>query len=191
MALMRVDWSFIKPLWCSGGLSNYEIVRQYNEIHAGQDEWSKSVTEGAIRKQARKESWQKQIADKVKKQVREKLVRKEYASRTTDDEIIDQAAETVANVIRLHRKDIDQLKALEADLLRRLAEDENQVEVGWYKGKAFEHLVKLGLDQRTKVYQRLVQAIASRITIERRAWGIDEENSDPDASDRVEVTMNF
>ena len=188
---MRVDWSFIKPLWCSGGLSNYDLVRQYYEIHAGQDEWSKSVTEGAIRKQARKESWQKQIADKVKKQVREKLVRKEYASRTTDDEIIDQAAETVANVIRLHRKDIDQLKALEADLLRRLAEDENQVEVGWYKGKAFEHLVKLGLDQRTKVYQRLVQAIASRITIERRAWGIDEENSDPDASDRVEVTMNF
>lgn len=187
---MRVDWSFIKPLWCVGGLSNYEIARQYNEIHADQDAWSKTVTETAIRKQARKESWQKQIADKVKKQVREKLVRNEFAMRTSDDEIIDQAAETVANVIMLHRKDIDQLKALEADLLRRLAEDETQIEVGWYQGSASEHLVKLGLDQRTKVYQRLVQAIASRITIERRAWGIDDE-TDPGAADKIEINMIF
>jgi hypothetical protein len=187
---MRVDWSFVKPLYCAGGLSNCEIVKQYNAAHENQGEWRPTVTEAAIRKQARKEGWQKTIADQVKKKVREKLVRGEFEPRTSDEEIIEQAAESIAGLMQLHRKDIGQLKTLEADLLRRLREDESQVELVKYQGVAYEHLIKLGLDQRVGVYLKLVQAIGLRIRLERLAWSIDDD-TDPNAVKRVEVYQEF
>lgn len=194
----RVDWQFVKKLYRAGGMSNCEIVRVYSEAHKDQVEWKPTVTEAAIRKQARLKAWKKDLADKVKKAAREKLVRGEFEFRTKsgdqnqqEEEIIEQAAETIAEVVRSHRKDIKRLQRQEADLLRRLTEDETQIVIGWFKGEATEKKVKMGLEERTRVYQRLVLAIGSRVKLERMAFGIDDDTADPDAPDKIEVHQEF
>lgn len=196
----RVDWSFVKPLYVAGGLSNREIANQYNDAHTDQNEWKETITEAAIRKQSKSKGWKKSLADRVKRQVREKMVRGEFANGKTannanqeeiDDQIVDQAAETMIQVINLHRKDIEALKELEADLIKRLRDDEDQVVIGWFQGEANEHIVKLGLDQRSKVFQRLVSAVGRRIQLERLAWGIDDKNSEKDLPDLIEVNQEF
>jgi len=193
-----IDWSFIRLLWCAGGLSNRQIVRQYNEANLDQDHWKPTVTEGAIRLKAKRNGWQKNLADRIKKEVREKLIRAHYAPERAntnpedqDNEIVEQAAETIAQVIQLHRKDICKLKSQERDLLRRLREDEDQVIIGWYQGKPTEHTIKMGLEQRSRIYQRLVAAICQRIKLERLAWGIDEANPNSEIYERIEIIQNF
>jgi hypothetical protein len=194
----RIDWDFVKRLYRAGGLSNCEIVRQYAEAHKDQNEWKPTISEAGLRKQAKLKGWKKDLADRVKKEVREKLVRGEYepeSASSNQDELdeltVQQAAASITQMIQLHRKDLDELKALEADLLRRLKDDENQVVIGWYEGIASEHEVKLGLKDRTQVYKTLVQSIGQRIKLERLAWGIDEAPDDPLAPDKIEIIQEF
>lgn len=193
----RVDWSFIRPLYEAGGLSNVEISLQYNDVHREQDEFKPTVSEAAIRKQAKEKRWKKTLADRIKKAAREKLVRGEFEapSGSNQDEIdeatVRAASDSMVQVLKLHRKDIDQLKVLEKDLVRRLSEDEDQVVIGWFQGEASEHIIKLGLDQRARVYHRLVGAIGRRIQLERLAWGIDDKDKDNDLADRIEVNQEF
>lgn len=73
----RVDWIFVEQLYRAGGLKSRELVRQYAEAHKDQDEFKKTVTEGAIRKQAKAKAkgWKKDLAHMVKKEALEQLVR--------------------------------------------------------------------------------------------------------------------
>jgi hypothetical protein len=190
-----IDWTFIKPLWCSSGLSNCEIVKQYNEAHKDQEDWSPTVSEAAIRKRAKNNKqpggpWKRQLAGEVKRKALEKLVRKGCESRT-DEDILDQAAEGVAEIIRLHRNDIANLKQLELDIIRRIVEDEEQIVIVKYRGSAFEHKVKMGLEERTRVYHRLVAAINLRIRLENIAWGITDDDGDLDKPESVSVEQYF
>lgn len=81
-----VDWDSIEPLYRAGILSNYEICRQYANDHTHTQTWKPSVTETAIRKRAKEKGWQRDIADRVVKAVREKLVRGEVRETNISDE---------------------------------------------------------------------------------------------------------
>jgi len=88
------DWDSVEPLYRAGAMSNCEICRQYEADHVHSQTYRNTVSEKAIRNQAKKNGWQKNIALKVQDRVREKLVRIEVrGSDQTENELIEQATE--------------------------------------------------------------------------------------------------
>ena len=68
---------------------------------------SARLTSGPIRKKAKAQNWQKDLAGAVREKVKEKLVREEVrAPNARDKEIVEAAANTGADVVRRHRRDI-------------------------------------------------------------------------------------
>lgn len=95
------DWEAIEKLYRAGVLS----VRAIGELH--------NVTEGAIRKQAKKNAWERDLTAKVQQKARDELVRMEVRTAheklhgvRTEQDIINEAALTVVEVVRSHRRDI-------------------------------------------------------------------------------------
>ena len=114
----RADWEAIERAYRAGQLS----LRAIASAHG--------ITEGAIRKKAKAESWQRALADKVRQAVREKLVRTDgetgtqhgtQPQRASDSEIIEGAALRGLTVITTHRKDLQQLHGLKRILAERLS----------------------------------------------------------------------
>ena len=109
------DWEVIEAEFRAGQLSLRELARQHN------------VSEGAIRKRAKKDGWTRPLADKVREAVREKLVRADgtqdgtHPLRASDAEIVAAASERGFNVQLSHRRDLDQLHGLKRILAERLA----------------------------------------------------------------------
>ena len=111
----RADWERIEAEFRAGQLSVREIARQFG------------VTEGAIRKKAKAESWTRPLADKVREAVREKLVRADgthegtHPQRATNADIVSTASERGVQIRLSQRRDIEQLHGLKRILATRLA----------------------------------------------------------------------
>lgn len=195
---LPVNWDFIEPLYRTGGLSNYEIARQYELTHINSDKYKPTVTEAAIRDRAKRKKWDRDLTEKVRQRTEAKLLREGLrkcedggeAAKASDEDIVEAAAETRAQVVKLHRRDLTELESLEADIIRRLREDETQVIVGWYEGAASEHHVKMGLLERCKAYRELVTARSKRILLSRISWGLDDKNKLSETK-AVEVHLNL
>jgi hypothetical protein len=116
MAGEATDWEAIEREYRAGQLSVREIARQY------------AVSEGAIRKRAKAEGWERALADVVRKAVREKQVRADgtqegtQAQRATDREIVERAAQRGFEVVTSHRRDLTQLHGIKRVLMDRLAQ---------------------------------------------------------------------
>ena len=84
---------------------------------------SKADWEAAIRKEAKARGWKRDLADKVRKAVREELVRADgsQSQRATDAEIVDAAKKVGVGVQLSHRRDLQQLHGLKRVLADRLA----------------------------------------------------------------------
>jgi hypothetical protein len=196
MRAKAVNWDFIQPLYRAGGLSNYEIARQYELTHANHEHWKPTVTEAAIRDYAKRHHWAKDLTEQVKQRTQDKLLRAELrvakgeTNRESDEDIVEQAAENRAQVVAIQRRDLQELEAIEADIIRRINEDETQVLVGWYEGVANEHRVKLGLLERCRAYRELVTARTRRIATARIAWGLDEKKQQTETPG-VDVSINL
>lgn len=110
-----VDWEAIEREYRAGQLSVREIARAYG------------LSEGAIRKKAKASGWERALADKVRQQVRERLVRDDstqsgtHSQRATDEEIVRGAAERGFEVVTSHRRDLVQLHGLKRVLADRLS----------------------------------------------------------------------
>lgn len=100
------DWNSAKQLYRAGQLSIRMIAAQVD------------VSEGAIRKRAKKEGWQRDLKEKVRQAVRNALVRGESAGPTraremrAENEIVEQAAASAVEVVREHRHDLRRLQGL-------------------------------------------------------------------------------
>ena len=109
------DWEAIEREYRAGQLSLRAIAAK-----AG-------ITEGAIRKKAKAEGWQRALADKVREAVREKLVRSDgtqfgtQEQRADDASIVETAAIRGLQVITSHRRDLEQLHGLKRIIATRLA----------------------------------------------------------------------
>jgi hypothetical protein len=110
-----VDWEAIEREYRAGQLSLREIARQFD------------VSDTAIRKRAKADSWTRPLADKVREAVREKLVRADGShagsrpQRASDEEIVDGAADRGFAVVTSHRRDLEQLHGLKRIIATRLA----------------------------------------------------------------------
>ncbi|HHO0365337.1 TPA: hypothetical protein ACRR7A_004353 [Klebsiella quasipneumoniae] len=179
------DWEAIETAYRAGMMSLREIAAQHG------------ISEGAIRKRAKRDDWSRDLNAKVKERaddlVRKAEVRKQVRTETALSErvLIEATAEVVAAVRMEHRGDIrrareitnalfDELGAecADVDSLRKLGElmlspDEN----GRDKLNEIYHSI-ISMPGRVKAVKALSEALKNLIGLERQAYGIDGPEGD-------------
>ncbi|WP_050978601.1 hypothetical protein [Edwardsiella tarda] len=180
--MAKPDWEAIESAYRAGVLSLREIAAQHN------------ITEGAIRKRAKRDDWSRDISAKIKERaddlVRKAEVRKQVRTENALSErvLIESSAEVIAQVRMEHRGDIrrareianalfDELAAecADVDSLRKLGElmlapDEN----GKDKLNEIYHAI-IGMPERVKSMKALSETLKNLIGLEREAYSIKED----------------
>lgn len=183
--MAKPDWEAIESAYRAGLMSLREMASQHG------------ISEGAIRKRAKRDDWSRDLAAKVKERaddlVRKAEVRKQVRTETALSErvLIEATAEVVAAVRMEHRGDIrrareitnalfDELGAecADVDSLRKLGElmlspDEN----GRDKLNEIYHSI-ISMPERVKAVKALSEALKNLIGLERQAYDIDGPEGD-------------
>lgn len=190
--MAKPDWEAIESAYRAGVMSLREIASQH------------SISEGAIRKRAKRDDWSRDLAAKVKERaddlVRKAEVRKQVRSETAPSErvLIEATAEVIATVRMEHRGDIkrarqitnalfDELAAECADIesLRKLGEmmfapDDN----GRDKlNEIYQSIISM--PERVKAMKALTEALKNLVGLERQAYDIGEKEPVKDAVHNV------
>jgi hypothetical protein len=175
------DWERIEADYRAGVLSLREIAA------------SQGVTEGAIRKRAKRDEWTRDLAAKVKAKA-EDLVRKDLVRSTvrteraySDKEIVNEVAATVASVQITQRKDIARGRTLAMDLLGELEAETGNRELFEQLGEMLRNEDDKGQDKRNDIYNKVISSagridsmkklsdtLKTLIGLEREAYGIAE-----------------
>jgi hypothetical protein len=150
------DWETIESAYRVGSLSVRAIAEQND------------ITDGAIRKRAKKEGWARDLTAKVKQATSEKLVRAPvrtdgtHSKMRTDDEIVEEASDAAASVVISHRIGLARWRSI-ADKLCDALTDLDVVEgnIG-----DFSRALNAGVDAQLKV-----------IKGERQSYNLDDDQS--------------
>lgn len=104
------DWEAIERDYRAGVLTLRAIAAAHG------------ITEGAIRKRAKRDGWSRDLSAKVQQAVRNELVRVPVRTHDprTEKEIVDGAAAAVVSLIREHRADLKEGRELAATLMEQL-----------------------------------------------------------------------
>lgn len=183
--MAKPDWEAIESAYRAGVMSLREIASQHG------------ISEGAIRKRAKRDEWSRDLNAKVKERaddlVRKAEVRKQVRSETALSErvLIEATAEVIATVRMEHRGDIrrartlanalfDELEAECADVeaLRNLGElmldpDDN----GRDRLNELYHAI-ISMPERVKSMKALSETLKNLIGLERQAYSMDEGEKD-------------
>lgn len=182
------DWERIEAQYRANTLSLREIASEHG------------ITEGAIRKKAKTEGWERDLSAKVKAKadalVRKEQVRSEVRKEATESEkqVVEIEAQVQARIRLSHRKDIERNRNLlrklvdeleqqtdNMDLLRKLGElMYDPDEKGKDRLNEVYHAV-ISLPERTKTMKALGETLKVLIGLEREAYGIaaQEQAADP------------
>ncbi|MFS1538546.1 MAG: hypothetical protein ACL7BU_07420 [Candidatus Phlomobacter fragariae] len=137
----KSDWEAIESAYRAGSLS----VRAIADKHG--------VTEGAIRKRAKKNGWLRNLTEKVREATRTKLVHNEergistQSKKPTDEDIIEQAASEAAEVVLGHRADLVGWKRITNKLRVFL----NNVDITEDNHAAIARTITAGVDAQIKL----------------------------------------
>lgn len=181
------DWERIEADYRAGLLSLREIAEP------------NGITEGAVRKRAKRDGWERDLGAKIKAKadalVRKDAVRSEVRSTdaASEAQIVDANAAAIVAVRLGHRTDIrtgrelvrkllaevtaitdrtDLIESLEQALAAEDAEERGT--------KALEALQRVtSLPGRVGAVAKLAEALKNLVTLERQAWGLDEEGEKP------------
>ena len=182
----KADWERIEIDYRAGVKSLREIAGEHG------------ISEGAIRKRAKRDGWTRDLADKIQQRaedlVRTHAVRTEVRSeqRATERQVIEANAEAVANVKMAHRSDISRARAIVNGLL-----DELQEMVGSDNATLLQELGDLlrsedenGKDRLNDLYQQIISlpgrskamkdltaSLQSLVAMERTAYGMDKDEA--------------
>lgn len=166
MTKIKLDWDVIEQEFRAGQISIREIARRHG------------CSDAAIHKHAKKEKWKRDLAEKVRKRVSDRLVRglAVSSSDATDDELVEAAAERGAEVVALHRADINALRDLEQRLIAEIDGEPTKLYITQYQGKIVEKVVGLTAAERCAAAANLAQVQHKRIALERQAFSLDESD---------------
>ena len=187
MTTKQPDWEAIERAYRAGSLSIRTIAER------------QGVSDTAIRKRAKALGWARDLSDQVRKEVRSKLVRGEVrndqgANCELDAEIIEEAAEEGARVVRSHRRDIrkatnlanllmDDLlstiqrrEEIEEDIEAETSEDNNGM-------RRASMLAAVSLPSNSKTLFQLSSAMKTLQVLERQAYSLDEKEKTDEADE--------
>ena len=162
MTTKQPDWEAIHSLYRAGLLSVRSIAEQHG------------ISDTAIRKQAKKLGWARDLTDQVRAAAKAKVVRTEVRTNgsqsepRTDEQIIEEASDQAAAVILAHRSGLAQWRGI-ADKLSAVLAD---MEVTPDNAGDFARSLNAGVDAQLKV-----------IKGERQAYNLDTETGDKTVSD--------
>ncbi|HFX7230495.1 TPA: hypothetical protein ACIFST_000030 [Citrobacter farmeri] len=177
------DWEAIESAYRAGVLSLREIASQHG------------ISEGAIRKRAKRDDWSRDISAKVKERaddlVRKAEVRKQVRAESALSErvLIESTAEAIANVRMEHRGDIRRARELANLLFEELSVDCTDIEMMKKLGEfMFDPDEKTGRDKLNEIYQKTISlpsrvksmkdlsdTLKTLIGLEREAYSIKED----------------
>lgn len=186
MTTKQPDWEAIERAYRAGALSIRTIADR------------NGISDTAIRKKAKASGWVRDLSEQVRKEVRNKLVRGEVrdsqcANPERDAEIVEEAAEEGATVVRSHRRDIRKASNL-ANLLmddllttiqqRESIEDaiEDETRDDSNGMRRANMLGAVSLPSNAKTLFQLSSAMKNLQVLERQAFNLDdkEQSSDVD-----------
>lgn len=167
----QADWEAIEREYRAGQLSVIEIGRQHGVSHT------------AINKRAKKELWTRNLAERVRREITNRLVSGEV-SETNARVAVETAADRGVQVVREHRKDIAEGRSLIGMLfseLRRTTENLDEVEEAIeaetgadQNGQRRSMMLKaVALPSRAGVLRDLSGALKNIIGLERQAFNLD------------------
>ncbi|CZX57519.1 hypothetical protein [Enterobacter hormaechei] len=183
--MSKPDWEAIETAYRAGVMSLREIASQHG------------ISEGAIRKRAKRDDWSRDLNAKVKERaddlVRKAEVRKQVRSEVTFNErvLIDATAEVIANVRMEHRGDIKRARQITNALFDELGAECADVSAleklgelmfdpddkGQDKLNEIYHKV-ISMPERVKSVKALSEALKNLIGLERQAYDIDGPEGD-------------
>jgi hypothetical protein len=183
----KPDWERIESDYRAGVLSLREIAAKDG-----------NVTEGAIRKRAKRDEWSRDLNAKILARadelVRKAAVRREVrgTQSANDREVIEANAERIAQVRGEHRADISRARALVLNLLGELEETTSNIDVFLELGELMVKADDKGLDKLNEAYRKaisrserignvkaLTEALKNLVGLEREAYGIDAKQQTP------------
>ncbi len=179
------DWALIEADYRAG-------VKPLRQIGA-----ENGITEGAIRKRAKKEDWGRDLAAKIREKadslVRREAVRKEVREQTRvpEKEIVEANAELQARVRREQRQDITRSRKLVISLLAELEAATGSIELFKELGELLQSPDEKGTDKLNEIYHKVISlggrtstmksladSLKTLVGLEREAFGIDDRNTD-------------
>lgn len=187
----QADWERIEAEYRAGVLSLREIAG----LH--------SISEGAIRKRAKRDGWSRDLSAKIQAKADE-LVRKDEVrsavrsgSATTERAIVEASAQTIADIRLAHRGDIRRGRTLALSLLEELEAQTVDRELFEQLGDILRSEDDRGNDKRNDIYnavitsagridslKKLGDTLKTLIGLERQAYGMTDDASD-DASKAI------
>jgi hypothetical protein len=184
------DWERIEADYRAGVLSIREIAA------------SQGITEGAIRKRAKRDDWSRDLKAKIQAKaddlVRKQEVRNAVRANMDERTVIEAGAESIARIKLAHRTDIARFRRLAMAMLDELevmtADNDLFIELGEILRADDDR----GQDRRNEVYQRaisssqridslkkLADTLKTLVALERESYGIVEgqqqQQTDPTA----------
>jgi hypothetical protein len=189
------DWERIESDYRAGVLSLREIAGPYK------------VTEGAIRKRAKRDGWERDLGAKIQAKA-ESLVRKAEVrnavrseSALTDRQIIEANAERIAQVRGEHRGDIARVRNLGLTLLSELEGQTANLEDLERLGELMASPDDNGMDKLNDLYRKIIstpsridsakkvaETLKHAIGLEREAYGLDVKGDDKEGGTRGGVS---
>lgn len=174
------DWERIEGDYRAGLLSLREIATKDG-----------NVTEGAIRKRAKRDGWERDLAAKIHAKA-ESLVRKEEVRKTgtqlstaDEREIVEVNAQVIAKVRGEHRADITRSRTLVLDLLAELEAQTQGRELFERLGVMLRKEDDKGVDKLNDIYMKVIslpgridgvkklsESLKVLISLEREAYGL-------------------
>jgi len=159
------------------------------------------ITEGAIRKRARRDDWARDLSGRIQAKadalVRKEAVRNEVRKQAaaTEREVVDANAQAVADVRLAHRSDIRRARGVTNALLSEL-----ERQAGPENAALLEQLGRLmrsenerGADKLNDLYQQIIslpgraktmkdlgESLRVLVALERQAFGMDDKDQQPD-----------
>lgn len=187
------DWTAIENDY-RAGLKPLRVIASEN-----------GLTEGAIRKRAKREEWERDLAAKIQSKaealVRKDLVRKEVRKLGSADEkaVIDANAFTVAQVRLTQRKDISRGRALVMRLFDELEFTTEHTKLQEMMKAALEsgdvdQMNSISsrinsLSGRASTMKTLADSLKTLVGLEREAYGIFDK--DPNSKDPIPTVFNM
>lgn len=173
MARSVADWEAIEREYRAGTLSVREIARQ-NE-----------VSDTAIRLKAKQYGWLRDLSEKVRQELRSKLLCAKLCNENANEgEIVSTNVDQLVKVVDLQRGDIKKQKSIVAILagqLEQVAQEREDIETtidketeGDKDTKRRNSMLKaISLPTHAGVARDLSVALKNLIPLERQAYGID------------------
>ena len=176
------DWESIEKRYRAGIASNCALAREFG------------CAESTIRKRAKVHGWKRDLTDKVRVRVREKLVRT-VRSRTAEKEeefeeqIIEDASDLLLVLLREHQKITKNTRDAAASLLEDLKAGTFKFKKLDDKGKAVEVELPLKPTEKATLLNAVSNSLTRIIALERQANNLqDGFNPDPGGDDENDYT---